>query len=309
LLLFLLLPIQSAADVAPESGFLAHVCFLDADSLAPDDDTGCLVTDCTSIVRSTPRGGEAVFVLYFMRGAMGSGSLCLESLHSTLTWPFAWQLLEFRPWIQGTGTLDPNGTTHALDMYWDSPYSIGNTQGSVVPVAILRMNVIGPGRLDFTSEDGSAVIFGCGSGGQFTTYPIQVYAEAGIECGYITPRCAYQEEACEPLFFVPELVLSAPAGGSADSSVTYRAYSFHGCGFTVEPHAPWCAVWIEHEFRYDYVMHVTMDASTLPPGTYETALEVISTRGVARCLPAAFHVEATTASATMNWGRIKALYR
>lgn len=244
-------------------------------------------------------------MLFFMTGAAGTG--VLESIHSVLRWPQAWQLLDFQPYIVGSGWLAPDGT---LDMDWDGyDYPAGATHGSVVPVARFRMNVVGPGRLDFPGYYGVAVLRG--SGGRFTTHPIQSYAEAGIECGHAVSYCVYQEDSCEPVFPIPRLDLSVLTGGAVGDSVLFRAPSFHGCGLTAETHAPWCAASVELPTLGDrYRLYVNADAAALAPGVYDTAIEVISTRyGVSRCLPVVLRVEGVTATSTWGWGRVKSLYR
>lgn len=280
--------------------------------MGTNDYADCLITNCSEVIRSTSRRWQVDFVLYFMRGAMGSGALCLESLHSVLTWPEAWQLVEFEPYIWGSGTLDPGGTTHTLGMDWSyDGYPIGDAQGSVVPVARLRMNVVGPGRLDFASGAHSAVLRHDCYGSTFVTYPVQVYAEAGMECGHISAHCAYYEGFCEPHFYVEELRLRAPSGGAADSTVRYWAFYWSGlCPVTVDTHAPWCTAWAESVAYEVAELHVTADAAGLATGTYETAIELSAGSTTSRCLPVMFTVdEQPTATASVSWGRVKALYR
>jgi len=305
----LVLPTATFADVAPEAGLLVHVqpvssgwdwCFMSP------------ITDCHQIVRSTPQDGEVEFLLFFMTGSLGWGSetFCLESLHTVLTWPPAWQLVAFEP-CAPDGSLDPGGTTHALDLsWWGYPYPVGDAQGDVVPVARLVMNVVGPGRLGFTSWAATAELRHSCSGSTFVTLPVQVYAEAGMECGHISAHCAYWEGFCEPYFDVSELVLRAPTGGAADSSFVLRVGPFWAsCPVTAETHAPWCAASVEFLDEEHRRLHVTADASGLSPGMYETRIEVAGGSHVSRCLPTTFIVQEPTATSTTSWGRVKALYR
>jgi hypothetical protein len=243
--------------------------------------------------------------------------ICIASLHTVLTWPQSWQLLEFEPCGHGgDGTLESGGTTHALDLAWADKYYIGDAPNSVVPVARLVMNVAGPGRLDFADYYGNVTLVrGCTSNGQvLVTHPAQIFAEAGIQCGYLPADCAYRAE-CTPWFPFPELVLNAPAGGTADTTLSLNAdiaYSY-SCHFHADSHATWCAAWIEtlewHGFYFN-TLHVTADATGLLPGMYETSIEVIAgSHYASRCLPTTFIVESATATSSTSWGRVKSLYR
>jgi hypothetical protein len=313
----LLLAVPGSADIAPESGILVHV--------QPVSEWGCwsatsdsvdakvlLLSDCNQIVRSTTLDGDVEFQLYFMTGALGSSAeeLCLESIHTVLTWPPAWQLVSYDACT--SCSLDPSGTTHALDLHWwGDLYPIGDTRDAVVPLARLVMNVVGPGRLDFTSWAGQAVLRHDCNGPTFLTYPVQVYAEAGMECGHISAHCGYWEYLCEPYFDFSELVLGARTEGAADSTFVIRvAWPQWGwCPVTVETHAPWCSASVEDVDGWQRLLHVTADAAGLTPGTYQTAIEVSGGSDVSRCLPTTFIVEAPTATSPTSWGRVKSLYR
>jgi hypothetical protein len=322
-----LLPLLSApclADVAPESGLFAHVQPVSGSCETP-------ITECTQIVRSTSAEGPVEFLLFFMRGAYSwpGETICIQSIHSQLTWPETWQLVEFQACGSATTSwLDPNGSTHALNIGWyTDPYLISDLQGGVVPVARLVMNVSGPGRLDFAGYDTQTPIelrHGCYSS-QFVTYPARVYAEAGIQCGYITWNCGHGAEGfeCEPFFAVPELLLSTPTGTQTIGTVDFWAAPWLGsdnlCPVAIDTRAPWCTAWVDpvHEPGQAH-LQVMADAGGLTPGLYETEIELSNaTWGVARCLPVEFTVEEASASIdenppetpTMNWGQIKRLYR
>jgi hypothetical protein len=131
-----------------------------------------------------------------------------------------------------------------------------------------------------------------------------------MECGHISAHCGYWEYVCEPAFDVPELVLGAVTGGAADSTFVCRVawpYWF-SCPVTVDTHAPWCAASVEFVDEVYRYIHVTADATGLPPGTYVTSIEVGSP-SVSRCVPTTFLVEGPTATPTVSWGRVKTLYR
>lgn len=305
--LLLVLPVPTVADIAPEAGHLVHVQPVSGSCWASS------ISDCHEIVRSTPQGGEVEFILFFMTGTCASAGeeLCLESLHSVLTWPPAWQCIAFEP-CAVTGSLDTGGTTHALDLSWGGfgwSYPIGAAQGDIVPVARLVMNVVGPGRLGFARMGHAVLRHGC-FGSAFVTYPAQVYAEAGMECGHVSPHCGYWDDECAARFWVEELRLSAPSGGARDSTVRYSAVGpWYSCPVTIDTHAPWCTAWAESVAFEESYLHVTADAAGLTPGIHATAIELAAGGTVSRCLPVTFVVEEATVTSRASWGRVKALYR
>jgi hypothetical protein len=320
--LFVLLPVLCRANIAPESGLLAHV-------QPVSGSCGTSITDCNQIVRSTVADGPIEFLVFFMKGALSwpGEEVCLQSLHNELSWPEAWQLVEFEPCGGGSGSLAPNGSTHPLDLAWfGSSYGIGDVPGGVIPVARLVMNVVGPGRLDIVAPSGQNQVtlrHNC-YGSSFVTYPVEVYAEAGMQCGYVSPHCGYSESACQARFDASQLLLSALAGEVADSTVDFWATSWYNpdglCPLTVETHASWCTGWIDPEYEFGHAhLHVVANAVALTPGTYATEVELSSANwGTARCLPVEFVVgdpatstvgENPAAISTVSWGRVKAIYR
>ncbi|MFN8179043.1 MAG: hypothetical protein U0167_14020 [bacterium] len=309
----ILLAAPCRADIAPESGLFPHVQSVSGSCETP-------ITTCTQITRSTSQEGPVEFLIFFMRGNISVNEpVCLISVSDWLTWPDAWQLLEFEACgpAYGYGYLDPRGARHLLSVsYWGGQYAIGGARDVVVPVARLVMNVVGPGRLDIvgsSAESGATLQHQC-TGSTFVTHPVKVYAEAGIPCGHISAHCGYHDNLCEPTFRVPELRLSAPSGGAADSTVGFSTPStawWHPCSVTVDTHAPWCTAWVEGDYG-TRLLHVAGEASGLVPGQYETAIELsigVPNGGVSRCLPVVFTVEQPMATSTVSWGRVKALYR
>ncbi|MBU1698859.1 MAG: hypothetical protein KJ970_13735 [Candidatus Eisenbacteria bacterium] len=316
--LLALLTITCFADTAPESAFLAHV---QSVSQWP-----CYtpITNCDQIVRSTSADGELEFLLFFMRGAYSwpGETLCIRSLRSEITWPDTWQFVDFETCGDADGGLDLNGDTHALYLTWDYPYPISAEPGGVIPVARLVMNVAGPGWLDLVGWHGDVELQHDCHGTIFVTYSIQVDAEAGIECGHVSPHCGYRESGCIAIFEVPELLLNASPGAAADGTVDFWAEGMGDpdiyCPQDVSSHAAWCTAWIDSEYvPGEAHLHVTADAAGLEPGFYETEIELSNTYwGVARCLPVRFTIEDASASVDQNppatpvtWGWIKTLYR
>jgi len=312
------LSVPCRADIAPESAVLAHV---QSVSTWP-----CYtqITSCNEIIRSTSADGPVEFLLFFMRGAYSwpGETICIRSLDSGLSWPETWQLVAFEPCGWGAwGSLGASGPVHSLHIEWNyDDYEISELPGGVIPVASVVMNAAGPGWLDLVPDwgppGGQVELQRNCSGSTFTTYPVQIDAEAGMQCGYVSAHCGYRENACLAVFEVPELRLSVPLGGAADSTVGFWAYMWYNpellCDLEVETHASWCTAWIDPLYEIGLAhLHVTADAAGLPPGMYETDIELSNAHhGVSRCLPVAFDVEGSpTAVWPASWGRIKALYR
>jgi hypothetical protein len=307
------------ADVAPESGLLAHVQPVSAD--------GCATTivDCHDIDRSTSENGLQEFVLFFMRGSYSwpGEALCIESLHSELTWPDAWRLVDFHAcggWPDAT--LDTAHSPHNLDISWAYlPYAISDEPGGVVPVARLVMEVVGQGTLGFRPFHGEAGLRRDCYGSLFMTYPAEVGAEAGMGCGTVAAHCGYREDGCLASFDEAALDLSAWTGEAAQDSVGFHAHDMidHLCPLSIDTHASWCTAWIEPVHWDTARLHVTADAAGLSPSVYETDIELYNVGwGVSRCLPVTFTVvevpagveePSSPAIRAVRWGSIKALYR
>jgi hypothetical protein len=202
-----------------------------------------------------------------------------------------------------SGSLRSDGTTLEIGLSW-SGYPLAGWY-SVVPVARLVKNVVGPGRLNFVGLCEAVLRADC-EGPTFVTHPVQVYAEAGM-CGHLA-SCNFRDEHCEPVFHDSELVLTAPTGGADDSTVLFH-FDLYGCSFAVDTHAPWCAASVELDWPTSR-LHVTADATGLPPSTYETTIELYNSYfGIGRCLPVTFIVDGSIATSARSWGRVKTLYR
>ena len=185
------------------------------------------------------------------------------------------------------------GGTPATERFASNPI------GEVFPVVFDSESI----RLDIGAHYGQNPIVlqhNC-SGSTFVTYPAQVYAEAGMQCGYISAHCGYSEGACEARFGIPALILSATSGGAADSTVDFWAqHQFNPdalCPLAVDTHAPWCTAWIDSVYEYMHAhLHVTADAAGMARGMYETEIKLYSANGeAARCLPLTLNVEETVA--------------
>jgi len=307
-----LLSAPGRADVAPESGLLAHV-------RPVSGSCGTPITHCSEIVRSTSQSGPIEFLIFFMRGAYAwpGETVCLWSIDNELSWPDAWQLVAFEPCGGSVGTLDPQGATHRLHLQWVDYYGIEDRPGGVLPVARLVMNVAGAGRLDIVKHYGENPIMlmrDCDMFSTFVTYPVQVYAEAGMTCGYIAAHCGYDEARCEPRFSVDDLELRAAPGAVADTTIGFSAILLGHipCDVVVDTHAPWCEAWVTSLNQSQRYLRVRADASGLSAAVHETAVELraVEYSSVSRCLPVTFTVDAGPVPVeAASWGRIKSLYR
>jgi len=297
------------ANIAPESGLLVHVRPVSHPCYAE-------ITDCHDIVRSTPSGGTLEFVIFFMRGAFGSSEpVCLSSVTNELAWPDDWQLIESS--VCGDGWIWPDGAGAGLFAEWPDwwDYEL-DEEYDILPVARIVMNVTSPGRMALVARTGENPVWlrpRCASS-HVVTWPAQSYAEAGMDCGYVSAHCGYSEDACAAIFDSPELLLSAPSGGAAEDSLGYRAeHQFRPdrvCPLMVDPGQPWCTAWIVPQEQVPRgTLHVRADATGLPDGLYQSDIMLYNdTWHAARCLPVILTVEEPTRLAIGSWGRIKALY-
>lgn len=300
LLLLFWLSAPCSANSFPESLLLTHV-----QPVTGSCETS--ITRCEEIVRSTSEVGLLEFLLFFqpIYWQLMEEEVTIWRLHTTLTWPENWQLIEFDP-CWGDGTLDPYGSEHDLviefgNWYWPCPdLPIGYHE--VFLVARIVLDVGGPGRLDYYGFD-NAVDLGC-QGDYFTSYAYGMHAEAGVDCEYSRDTCL--QHKCYPAFRDPDLYLTAPTGGVAQGRAMFSSY---WCYYlTVDPRADWATATIEEIDVETSELVVTADATGLAPGTYETWIQVADD-WVARCLHVVFTVEALTPAPATSWGSVKSIYR
>ncbi len=305
--------LPSLANLTPESALLMHV--------QPVSGTcATSITNCNQIVRSTPASGAVEFVIFFMRGSYfwPGETVCFERIVDKLMWPSTWTCTGGQAcggggmslWAAGGDV----GGDHVPNVYWLeltgwSNYAISGVSQGVVPVARLTFDVGGPGRLEMTgtwSESEVMLRHDC-DGSELQTFPNRIYAEAGMECGYVESSCGY-ENTCAPVFIEPVLHLVAPVGSAAAQTVAYHANA--SCNFSVNSDAAWCwAQPLEYMGSF-HRLYVLADAAGLSQGTYHALVTVeSSSHTAARCLPVVFDVEAAVAAESRTWGAVKALYR
>lgn len=293
-----LVPLPCSADLGPQAAILVSV---DYEYPRPRMDfCWTQATSCDQIIRSTSAEGDIGFTIYYMTGQCWAGRL--QSFVDTMTWPPAWQLVDMTVCGPGYGSLDADGT---IWMTWDD-YETSPDYEGVVPLAVIWFHVDGPGRLGFVHDYGEVRLQG------YTCLAWEVYAEAGMQCGHISPHCAYNEWACDITFETPELVLTAPVGGSADSTIQIDPSTFSGCrSFVIDTHATWCtAAVVESLYVHLWRLNVGVDATGLFPGRYDTWVELSNANwGVSRCLPVGLLVEPPIGTEPTSWGQAKTLYR
>lgn len=293
-----LAPLPCHADLGPQAAILISADYSWV-RLQEDECGGAQATNCHQIIRSTSAEGDVVFVLYYMTGRSWGN---LASFRDTLTWPPTWEMMDMVPCGGGSGFLGSDGE---LSLDWND-YPISPDQEGVVPLALIWLKVHGPGRLGFVRDWGEVMLRSYGR------CPVwEVYAEAGMQCGHISAHCGEMYVGCDVDFRLSELVLTAPFGGAADSTIRINPHRVWTCWtLEIDTHAPWCTASLVQGSGDIWYLTVDANAAGLMPGRYDTWVELFHEAWeVSRCLPVGFVVESPTATTPTNWGRVKVLYR
>ena len=302
------LPTPCSANVLPESAILVQVQPVSG-SCEPE------IMSCFDIVRSTSESGPLEFLFFFEPIAWQQSGVpvCITQFHADIFWPENWELIEFDP-CSGSGQLGSSGPPYALDVNWGGTcHELPMEYGEVFLVARLVLNVTGPGRLEFAGDWVELSDLNTWPE-TFISYSYAAFAEAGMDCEYTHYYCA-QHGMCWPHVYDPELILSAPPGGTDEGETIVTAMD---CFLNIHPWAEWVqAVLIDTDGDgWRFRLEVTADATGLSPGIYETSIQLTST-WIARCLRIVFTVgDPTSVPAppegsvqAESWGSIKVLYR
>lgn len=309
-LLFICLnAIPCSANILPESGMAIHV-----QPVTGSCETS--ITACDEVVPWTYETGPLEFLIFFQPTAWQPWDqpLCILELYSYVEWPESWELIEFDPcgapnwtFIDGTIWMSwfPGGAP--LTTEWEG----------VSLVARLVLNADGPGWVRVAdSEVWMGRVYDEYCLDFAGTYPSGMSAEVGVDCEYEGNGCPWIDW-CELNFAEPELYLSAPHGGVAHGRMTFG--TDHCDALTVDTRADWATAEIEPIGYYESVLLVTADATALPPGTYETWIQVANELFQARCLHVIFNVSESSSvpdsdetpppALETTWGRLKTIYR
>jgi len=300
LLLFLSAP-AARANPGPPPFILTHVQPLQGVT----DPCESPITDCTQIVRNCPYVDFLLFQFFVYGDHEGWD---LHSLTASLEWPETWIIESWHPCQAGTMefNLSPDESACELQMSWPDCVVM---PGSPFLVFSLLFYVGGPGEIRFR-EDTQWISWFCPQGMEEPM--VGIGAIAGTDCDYTNYMCG-DDESCVAELDVPEVRLTAPVGGRAESDVWFSAG--HYCSFWLDTVAWWLSGTVHASGQPGrYVLHLVADAGHTP-GIYQTWAQVESSWS-ARCLPVTFEVEGTSSVGDLpvreqvgSWGRIKSSYR
>lgn len=302
------------ANMNPEAAIMIHV-----QQISDTCDTA--VAECFDINRTTTEDGPLEFLIFvwapYAEGGTGDVGVLLSTLDTELVWPESWEFLGFEPCPYDPGyvrgSLDPTGTTHHLHIEWDR-YRVAVGWYLVVAAARIKLDVHGPGRLEFANgSDVPLILWDQVQWHSYDLHAVGISAEAATGCEYTTAPCWFSSSYCAALFHEPGLALQAAPGGIAVGMVGFWNQGPGGsmCDHTIDPRADWASAEIIDTGQwFQQILRVTADASGLVPGVYETDIQLANDEWGARCLPVIFTVETPpTALRRTSWGWIKSVYR
>jgi hypothetical protein len=294
LVLLATLPLRSAANILPESALMIHVQPVSGSCETP-------ITLCDEIVNTSRASGPQEFLIFFepIAWQQSGDPVTLGGLHTELTWPDAWELIEFDP-CGGEGELSGAGPPYALDMSWYYP-SLPMGFHEVFLVARLVLDVDGEGWLGFPPGYLSPIELA-----GIITLAHGSPAEAGVECGFTRYDCGHGP-LCELVFADTELHLRAPLGGAAEGETLLREIGH--CQVEVDPGAAWLRVKVVPIPWDQNRIELSADAAGLALGTYETWVQASGWDWCTDCLKVLLTVEDLTSTREATWSAIKAQYR
>lgn len=290
------LPLRSAANILPESALIIHVQPVSGSCETP-------ITLCDDIVNTSRASGPQEFLIFFEPIAwQGSEDLVmLAGLHTELTWPGTWELIEFDP-CWGSGELSGAGPPYALDMSWYYYPYLPMGHHEVFLIARLVLDVHGEGWLGFPPGYHSPIDLA-----GIITLAHGSPAQAGVECGYTRYDCGHGP-LCELVLADTELQLHAPLGGVAAGETLLDEIGH--CLVEVDPGAAWLRVKVVSIPWHDQSrIELSADATGLSPGTYQAWVQASSPMWSTDCLKVVFTVGDLTPALQTSWSAIKAQYR
>lgn len=292
----------ATANILPEAVMLIHV------QPAPPERDSCAttITSCDQIVRTTSAEGLVEFLIFFYPVAHQDYHFPISHLTTNLVWPDTWSFVRWSACGGAEGSLQSEGTSHALSLAWPACPRIS---GTIFQVASVVLNVTGPGKLTLDPFM-VPVWLDCPPDG-FYAQASSAFAAAGMECGYSHSTCEHGD-GCTPVFNPEELALSARVGEIAEGQAPFAAYSSSGpiCPLTAIPDTSWVRASVVQDNGFNSHLVVTADATGLSEGVHHAWIEVKS-YAAARCLRVDFTVTPRDPDPVISqsWGRIKDRYR
>lgn len=262
---------------------------------------------CSELTTLTDASGMLVFDLLIYPAILvhvPGSDLLLHGVEQTLTWPAAWELVDWVRCSQATGVLqataDTSGAT--LRLSWSRPPGFTT---ELLPIARLQLSAPTPGNLD--AEGWGTVSMSPAE------EPIGIYlggnARVVAGCGDCAGSC-YGDPECDPRVSVDRLTMHVPFQSTAVADFGVKISGSHGCVAPLEVASTldWIDFGIEELNWPDWRVRIRADAASAAAGSYETWIRchTICTSCVALTVivdPEPPAVEET------SWGAVKARYR
>ncbi len=208
LLLLLFLSAGTRAPVSANPAAESFLLFDVAEPPPPDSDTceGPAIPTCTEIRQFTLASGTIQFDLYFLPVDYLAEDVTLLALETTLTWPAAWELIEWEACGDAVASFQVTENSGALDIVWEEGLTIPD---DLVRVGRFKLDVTEFGALETSGT--AQVTWSLQDFGESTTFPFSLAGEAGRVCGECAWGCP-RVGGCYPEFYPRYLDLQMTAG-------------------------------------------------------------------------------------------------
>lgn len=283
-----------SAGPAQANPLPAYMVFTHVHNWDPQFCENTSIVTCSQVVQYTSLDGDVEFDLFLDNrwGFLGPVSAFSVDAH----WPAGWSFVDFQICAAGAVTVEVLGDHALLQAAFDSP--LPATPESLLLLGRVRMHVSGYGSLTWypASINGDSY-------GEFSS------GEAGVECTYHYTTC-YPWPCCRAHLEPTAVTLSVVHGTQAQTTLAASigsTSSLEPCPVTFLDDEPWVSLEVQPVDEWSATVTVTVDASDLPVGTYETWVRGMGT--CQDCSKITVIVEQGSPIQTEAWGGIKARFR
>lgn len=297
--------VSAQANMLPVATHVIHVQPWGGDDLSCEEPP--LALTCSDLMTLTDATGALVFDLMIYPAILEHvppSDLFLHGVELALTWPEAWELVD---WVRCSGatgvvqaTTDTSGAT--LRLSWSRPPGFVT---ELLPIARLQLSAPTPGNLD--AEGWGTVSTNPGE------EPFQIYlggqARVVAGCGDCVGSC-HGDPDCDPRVSVNRLTMHVPFQSTAVVDFGVKISGSHGCVAPLEVASTldWIDFGIEELNWPDWKVRVRADAASVAAGSYETWIRCRTI--CTSCVALTVIVDADPPAAEeTSWGGVKARYR